>query len=144
VASPLLHGHNDPPLAPEGVEQAAAVSERLAHEPLVRLFVTPLRRTAETAAPLGAITGLELTPVPDLREVFLGDWEGGIYRIRVTDGDPLAARMLAEERWDVIPNAEPADAFAARVRSGVDAVAAAAGPEAVAALFVHGGVLGEI
>jgi probable phosphoglycerate mutase len=141
---PLLEGHSDPPLAPEGGAQAQAVAGRLAHEPFAGVFVSPLRRTAETAAPLVAATGLEPTPVPDLREVFLGDWEGGIYRVRLTDADPLALRMLAEERWDLIPNAEPAEAFAARIRSGVDAVVAATGPDAAAAVFLHGGVLGEI
>jgi probable phosphoglycerate mutase len=144
VAPPLLDGHSDPPLAPEGAAQARAVAERLAPEALAGLFVTPLRRTAETAAPLATVSGLEPTPVPDLREVYLGDWEGGIYRIRVTDGDPLVARMLAEERWDLIPNAEPADAFALRIRIGVETVVKVAGPDTAVAVFVHGGVLGEI
>src|SRR3954471_326808 len=76
----LLDGHADPPLAPEGHEQARAVAERLSHEPIEKLFVTPLRRTAETAAPLAEATGLEPIVVPELREVMLGDWEGGELR----------------------------------------------------------------
>ena len=55
----LLDGHSDPPLSPAGEEQARAVAERLAGEPLQALFVTPLQRTAQTAAPLAAATGLE-------------------------------------------------------------------------------------
>ena len=38
-------------------------------EPLSRLFVTPLRRTQETAAPLAARLGLEPVVIPELREV---------------------------------------------------------------------------
>jgi probable phosphoglycerate mutase len=144
IVPPLLDGHSDPPLAPEGVAQARAAADRLAHEQLAGLFVTPLRRTAETAAPLASATGLEPVVVPDLREVFLGDWEAGEFRIRIAERDPLALRMLAEERWDVIPNAEPADAFAARIRAGVLAVVEAVGPDATAAVYVHGGVVGEI
>src|SRR3954465_6492698 len=83
----LLDGHADPPLAPEGVEQAEAVARRLAGEPLAALFVTPLRRTQETAAPLAEATGLEPAVVPELREVMLGDWEGGKLRIHAAQGD---------------------------------------------------------
>src|SRR3712207_3502052 len=103
----LLDGHADPPLAAEGHEQARAVAERLAGEEVAGLFVTPLRRTQETAAPLAERLGLEPVVVDDLREVMLGDWEGGKLRIHAAQGDPLFFRMLEEERWDVIPNAEP-------------------------------------
>lgn len=140
----LLDGHADPPLAPEGREQARAVAERLAPERPAALFVTPLQRTSETAAPLAEATGLEPVAVPDLREVMLGDWEGGELRIRASQGDPLFLRMLAEERWDVIPNAEPMDDFAARVRRGFEAIVERVGPDATAVAVVHGGVIGEL
>src|SRR4051812_43512399 len=140
----LLDGHADPPLSPEGREQARAVAERLRGEPIDALFVTPLRRTAETAAPLAEATGLEPDVVPDLREVMLGDWEGGELRIRASQGDPMFFRVIEEERWDVIPNAEPMDAFAARVRSGLEAIVSSVGRDARAVAFVHGGVIGEL
>src|SRR3954462_1610241 len=49
-----LEGQSAPPLAPEGEQQALLVAERLAGsgEAFAGLFVTPLRRTAQTAAPL--------------------------------------------------------------------------------------------
>ena len=140
----LLDGHADPPLAPEGHEQALVLAERLAGEDIHAVFVTPLRRTAETAAPLAERAGIEPMVVPELREVLLGDWEGGELRIRAAQGDPLFARMLEEERWDVIPNAEPMEELAARVRRGVEAMLAAVGPDAVAVAVLHGGVIGEI
>lgn len=141
----LLDGHADPPLAPEGVEQARAVGERLAREEaLSALFVTPLRRTQETAAPLAELTGLEPVVVPELREVLLGDWEGGELRIRAAQGDPLFFRILEEERWDVIPNAESMDSLGARVRAGLARMVEATGPDASAAAVLHGGVIGEI
>ena len=140
----LLDGHADPALAPEGHEQARAVAERLRAEPIDALFVTPLRRTRETAAPLAEQTGLQPVVVPDLREVMLGDWEGGKLRIHAAQGDPLFFKMLEEERWDVIPNAEPMDAFAARVRSGLEMIVSSVGRDARAVAFVHGGVIGEL
>jgi 2,3-bisphosphoglycerate-dependent phosphoglycerate mutase len=141
---PLVGGHGDPLLAPEGELQAQAVADRLAGEELAGLFVTPLQRTAQTAAPLAALTALEPVVVPELREVYLGDWEGGELRIRAAHGDPIILRAQAEERWDVIPNAEPMEAFAERVAAGFQAVVDAAGAGAVAAAFVHGGVIGEL
>ena len=83
---PLLDGHGDPPLAPEGEAQAEQVAERLAGEGLSALYVTTLSRTHRTAAPLAARTGLEPVVVPDLREVSLGEWEGGEFRIRMAAG----------------------------------------------------------
>jgi probable phosphoglycerate mutase len=98
----------------------------------------------QTAAPLCEALGVEPGVVPALREVHLGDWEGGEFRIRMHDGDPVAMRVLTEERWDVIPGAETAEAFGARVRRGVEEVVAAAGAGSRVAAVVHGGVIGEI
>jgi probable phosphoglycerate mutase len=137
-------GHGDPPLAPEGEEQAVAVAERLASEPLSALFVTSLQRTAQTAAPLAERTGMDPTVVPELREVHLGDWEGGEFRIRMQDGDPIAWQAVREERWDLFPGAESMERFAARVRAGVERVAAGIGAGAAGAAFVHAAVIGEI
>ena len=140
---PLLDGHGDPALAPEGEIQAALVAERLAGEPLAGLFVTTLKRTAETAAPLAGRLGLEPVVVPELVEVCLGEWEGGEFRVRMAEGDPIAIQAVADERWEVIPGAETMESLASRVRAGIEAVVAAAGPGVTVAAVVHGGVIGE-
>jgi probable phosphoglycerate mutase len=140
----LLEGHADPPLAPEGEAQAQAVGARLAADPPDALFVTTLQRTAQTAAPLVAATGLRPVVVPELREVNLGAWEGGEMRIRSAAGDPLVARIFEEQRWDVIPDAEPMEAFVERCRAGLLRVVADTGPGRRAAAVVHGGVIGEL
>ena len=140
---PLLDGHGDPPLAPEGEAQAEAVAARLAREELAALFVTTLQRTHRTAAPLAARTGLAPAIVPELREVSLGEWEGGEFRIRMAEGDPVALQAVEEERWEVIPGAETMASLALRVRAGIEAIVAAAGPDVRVAAIVHGGVIGE-
>jgi len=137
-------GHADPPLAPEGRAQAERVAARLAAEAPHAVFVTPLQRTAQTAAPLLAATHLASTLIPELREIHLGEWEGGELRMRLAHGDPLARRTLAEERWSIIPGAEEADAFAARTGAGLDAVLAASGVGTSVVAVVHGGVIGEL
>lgn len=140
----MVEGRADPPLAPEGVEQARAVAKRLGGQTFAGLFVTTLQRTAQTAAPLAEITGLEPVVVPELREVGLGEWEGGELRIRAANRDPKFFEVIEAERWDAIPGAEPASEFADRVARGLDKVVAAVGPGSVACAVVHGGVIGEI
>ena len=104
--------------------------------------MTTLRRTAQTAAPLARLLGLTPRVAAGLREVHLGGWEGGLFRKMVAEQHPLAERMWAEQRWDVIPGAEPAAAFAARVREAIEQLAAAH-PGQRLAVFTHGGVIGQ-
>ena len=142
---PLVGGHGDPPLAPAGVEQAKLAAQRLIDtgERIAAVYVTTLQRTVQTAAPL--VEELGLTPIvaADLREVFLGDWEGGEFRKRIADGDPIAQLMYVEQRWDVIPGGEPAHQFRNRVQRGIERIAAEHPDELVVAV-VHGGVIGEV
>jgi probable phosphoglycerate mutase len=138
----LVDGHGDPPLDPVGHEQARLVAERLAGEAISAIYVTTLRRTAETAAPLAERTGLTPLVEPGLREVFLGEWEGGLFRIRVAENHPIAQRMILEERWDVIPGAEESAVFATRVREALVRVAGRH-PDQTVAVFTHGGVIGR-
>jgi 2,3-bisphosphoglycerate-dependent phosphoglycerate mutase len=139
-----LEGRSDPPLAPEGERQAEALAGRLAGESFAGIFVTPLKRTAQTAMPLAAATGLEPIVVPELREVGLGEWEGGELRIRAAKRDPLFFEVVESERWDAIPGAEAAEEFADRVRAGLATIVDATGQGAAAAAVVHGGVIGEL
>jgi 2,3-bisphosphoglycerate-dependent phosphoglycerate mutase len=140
----LLEGHGNPPLAPEGEHQAQAVAHRLAADPPDALFITTLQRTAQTAAPFVALTGMKPVVIPELAEVSLGDWEGGEMRVRAAKGDPILARVFGEQRWDVIPGAEPMEGFATRVRAGFLKVVEQTGPGATAVAVVHGGVIGEL
>jgi probable phosphoglycerate mutase len=140
----LLEGQADPALSPAGVRQAEAVAAHLAGEPLAALYVTPLRRTAQTAAPLAALTGLEPVVMPELREVHLGDLDGGAFRIAVARRDPLVAEVFAKERWDVIPGAESAEDFERRTRAGIDRMLDGLAPGATVVAVVHGGVIGEL
>ncbi|HEX6389470.1 MAG TPA: histidine phosphatase family protein [Solirubrobacteraceae bacterium] len=138
-------GHADPALAdPRGVEPARRAAARLAGEEIHALFTTGLTRTEQTAAPIADATGLAAQAEQRLREVHLGEWEGGEFRIRMQSGDPAALRVLTEQRWDVIPGAEPTADFAARVKAGFEEVVRATGAGRRAVAVVHGGVIGEL
>lgn len=140
---PLVDGHGDPELHPNGRLQAQLVADRLQQEPLAALYVSNLRRTAETAAPLAKRLGLEVIVDADLREVCLGDWEGGLFRVKAHEQDPVYLRMQQEERWDVIPNAEPNEVLSARLRAALNRIHQAH-PDARVAAFVHGGVIANV
>lgn len=140
---PMVDGHGDPELSPEGREQAERVAQRLAGAGIDAIYVTGLRRTEQTAAPLAA--GLGLVPLVEtgLREVRLGEWEGGLYRQMAAERNPVAVQAWTEERWDAIPGAERSEDFAARVRASVERLAAAH-PGQRLAVFTHGGVIGQV
>ena len=140
---PLVNGHADPDLAENGHEQAERLAQRLAKEHIDALYVTSLCRTAQTAAPLAERLGLAPQVEPDLREVNLGEWEAGVFRKMVADNHPIAEQMWAQERWDVIPGAEPAEVFTARTSGALKRIAAAH-PDQRVAVVTHGGVIAAL
>ena len=106
---PMVDGQGDPALRPEGEAQAQAVAARLKAEPIAAIYVTTMQRTHQTAAPLAAL--LDRVPMvePDLREVFLGDWDGGEFRFRAAANDPafVRARKRANGARSPVPKALP-------------------------------------
>ncbi|WP_187369421.1 histidine phosphatase family protein [Baekduia soli] len=137
----LVDGHSDPPLSDRGHVQADAVAQRLRGTDARRLFITPLRRTAQTAEPLARVLDLAPVVIEELREVHLGEWEGQLSS-RMGD-DPVSAEILATGRWDVIPDAEDMDAFSARITAGMARMADAVGPDGTGVAVLHGGVIAE-
>ena len=144
---PAKDGHGDPDLAPEGHVQATQVGRRLSTEhsakPFEALYVTSLIRTHQTARPFVAVSGLTPRVEPGLREVHLGDYEGGLLRIKGAEGDPTVAEVYRQERWDVIPGAEPWDEFQGRCVEAVERIRLEhAGGRVIA--VVHGGVIAAV
>lgn len=139
----LIDGQGNPPLDPNGHAEAAKIAARLATLPLAAIYVSTMQRTAQTAAPLALATGLTPVVERDLREVHLGEWEGGIYRIRVEEGHPDYDRVRAEQTWDVIPGAEPSADLAARLKLVVAKICRAH-PDQRVVIVAHGGVIGML
>ena len=137
---PLVDGHGDPELSELGHFQARLVADRLVTEPLAAIYVSTLTRTRQTAAPLAAATGLEPIVEPDLREVFLGEAEGGQLREMFATDHPIARALRAHNDWGVIPGAESNAQLTERVVRAVEGMADRHRGEMVAA-FCHGGVI---
>jgi probable phosphoglycerate mutase len=95
-------GGHDPDLSDEGLRQAAAVAERLAHDGGVDVVVSsPMRRTRQTADVVAGALGLEVREVDGFRECAFGEWEGLTFA-EVQEGWP---EQLAG--WLGDPAAEP-------------------------------------
>ncbi len=141
MSFPLKDGHGDPALHPDGEEQARKVAERLKAEPIQAMYVTKLRRTHQTAAPLAQALGIDPVEDPDLHEIFLGDWDGGLYRKMAAENAPEFQRARAGHEWGEIPGAETTAQLQTRVKRGLLRIGAAH-PDQLVAVVVHGGVVG--
>ncbi len=86
-------GHLDVPLSPVGEAEAAALGRRLANTKLAAAYCSDLARTRRTAEILAAPHGLEVIPLPELREFSMGRWEG------LTAAEIRALDPAAFETW---------------------------------------------
>jgi broad specificity phosphatase PhoE len=87
-----FQGWEDHPLNEKGLEQAERFAERAGHLKLSAIYVSDLIRTAQTAMPLARRLSLPITPVPALKEISFGEWEGqSIIEIKKTQKEKLAA-----------------------------------------------------
>ena len=70
-------GQLDAPLTNEGRDQAARLGAYLAaNEKIDKIYASDLSRAINTAAPTAAHFGLEIIPMPELREIDVGEWAG--------------------------------------------------------------------
>jgi phosphoserine phosphatase len=130
----------DPPLSDRGRHQAALLARRLSGRRPQAIYSSDLKRALETAAPIEKATGLAAQPMQELREVFLGEWEG-LHNQELVERYPDAwAQWTVEPSWDLVPGGESGDAFEARVESAVDAVLERH-PHGEAIVVTHGGVI---
>ena len=134
----LVDGHGDPPLSEQGRHQAVQVADRLMHERIDAIYVSTLQRTHQTIAPLAERLGITPIVEPDLREVHLGEWEGGIYRRMAAERHPAFVEMDRTQDWGAVPGGESSASLRTRVRDGVERIHAAH-PDQRVVVVSHGG-----
>lgn len=138
-ASLRLQGHRDIPLNDLGLQQADAAAPSVAAlEPEV-IISSDLQRAQQTAAPVSAISALEVGIDVRLRETLLGDWEG-LTRDEVVDGWPGMWEQWRASSADFAPPGGESRAQVAerslRVVTELDA-----GEHRRALLVAHGGLI---
>ncbi len=75
-ASSIYLGHTDWDLTEKGKMQAEAVASYLKDEKIDLIFSSDLIRAYNTALPHSKIHGKEIIKSRELREIYLGEWEG--------------------------------------------------------------------
>jgi broad specificity phosphatase PhoE len=96
------------PLNALGLAQAEALGERLAVEQVTAVYASVATRARQTAAPVAAAHGLDVTVVDGVHEVFAGDLEG-------------RSDLAARESFDVVYDAWWAGDLDARLPGGESA-----------------------
>jgi broad specificity phosphatase PhoE len=102
-----------------GRQQAEAAARALAEAGVDQIFVSPLVRTHQTAAPLAGLLGIEPRELLGLREIAAGDYE------MASDHDAIAGYIgtvadWIEERYDTrMPGGESGHEFLARYDAAV-------------------------
>lgn len=139
----LKHGHGDPNLTELGERQAVAVADRLEHETIDAVYVSSLIRTHQTAAPLVARTGHAPVEEHDLREIFLGDWEGGLFRKMLAEEHPAAMKFRETYEWGHVPGAETNAELVGRTSDALIKIHQNHADQHVVC-FVHGGVIAAL
>ena len=142
-AFPMKDGHGDPELHANGYVQAQAVASRLKSRPIDAIYVTTLQRTHQTAAPLAKALNQIPRVESDLREVCFGEWDGGLYRIKAADQDPIFLESMKMHEWGIIPGAETTEQVKTRVNKGLQRIAVAH-PNQLVVAVVHSGVIAAI
>jgi broad specificity phosphatase PhoE len=135
-----FQGHTDISLSARGRAQAHALGRALRGRRVTAAYVSPMRRAVETAEIALADAGIPFTPIEELRELSLGEWEGcTVDEIRQQAGDPYAAWLHAPLDCPP-PGAEPLPDVRDRVLAGVERIGAAHA-DGDALLIAHGGVI---
>ena len=139
----LVDGQGDPPLSEHGQKQAVMIADRLGELNIDAIYVTTLQRTHQTIEPLARRLGLQPRIEPELREVHLGEWEGGLYRQMAVERHPAFAEMNITQDWGAVPGAETSAALRTRVRSGIERIHVTHPKECVVVVS-QGGAIGAI
>lgn len=141
--------YNNLPLSRVGRAQALALAERLKVVSFDAAYSSPLRRCQETAAPLLEHLRLQLTIVPDIKEIRLGNplplpSEASnleeLSRALHERQAEIVRRAGTSGHWDSIPESESSHEFRLRVVAAIDGIAHQHQGERVL-IFCHGGVI---
>ncbi len=121
----------DPLLTEQGFAQAEHLADALADEQFDELFVSPLVRARQTAAPLAKRQNREAVMVPWMQECREPDWHGEPAEVAAS-AYKVEASLHHDERWGGLPGGETMRDFTARIHRGLTAFLAERGIHQVA------------
>jgi broad specificity phosphatase PhoE len=133
-------GHSDPPVNERGHRQIRELLKVLEDESIDAVYASDLSRAQTTANAIASVFGCSVLPVPALREIDFGEWEGLTWE-EIESRDAVYARKWSSAFPELpAPGGESFAAFQSRVLTEVNQFLAI--PEQrCAAIVTHGGVM---
>jgi broad specificity phosphatase PhoE len=137
-----FQGANDVGLSELGRAQAEALGRAVrGGYRVAAAYVSPMQRALDTARIALAGTTIPLVPIPDLRELSLGEWEGcTVEEIRAREGNPYLAWVRSPLDCPP-PGGEPLPDVCARVLQVIDQITASHPNGEDVLVVAHGGVI---
>ena len=117
-----IQGQLDPSLSDEGRRQAARLGRRQAGRNFSGFYSSDLKRALETSRAIGEALGIDPTPMAELREIYLGEWEGLLTEELAVRYPEAWAGWTEEPDWDLVPGGEGSASFEARVKVALDSL----------------------
>ncbi|MEW6448060.1 MAG: alpha-ribazole phosphatase [Bacillota bacterium] len=133
-------GHTDIGLSERGVKQAAALAKRLSSERFAAFYASDLSRAIDTARIIAEPHGGTVIPLPALREINFGEWEG-------LTRDEIKARFpdVSQHWWNTpyttrLPGGETLEEVGSRAVKAIEQIALNH-PEEQVVVVSHGGTI---
>lgn len=134
-------GHCDVALTEKGVEQARLVAQRLANENISAVYASDLCRALKTAECIAERhNNLPVIPVPGLREINFGEWEGLTYEGINSQWSDTMSTLFTHPDEAQIPGGETFREVKERATSALEKLVAEH-PNQTIAVVSHGGTI---
>jgi len=124
-------GQTDIPLDEVGHAQARALAQRLAGEPIVGIYASPLQRAIQTAQPTAGRHGLPVVPHSGLLDMNLGKWQGLTHTEAARRYPKVHHRWLEAPHTVTLPGGENLAAVLERGKAAVTELVARHAAETV-------------
>lgn len=93
-AKGMIQGRQNVPLNQEGRHQAECLARGMSSRPVTVIFSSPQQRALDTARAIAKERNTEIQVLPQLEEIYYGDWEG-----KTASQIPESERELFEAWW---------------------------------------------
>jgi len=135
-----FQGQSNIPLNDIGILQAQALSARLADEKIHRVFVSDLSRARQTANIIAERHHCTMIILPELREMFFGEWEGLTYAQIQKEYPEILEKWQSDTLKVAPPGGENLQVFAQRIQKFVQNIQMSHAKDTVL-MVAHGGTL---
>lgn len=137
---PPFNGWRNAPLTPEGRRQLREAAHALKGIPFDAVYSSDLDRAVYGGEQISRAAKVDLSQMPEFREIHFGDWEGLTWGEIQQRWPELSQQIFSSEGSETpFPNGESAVTFQARIKRAL-AIVLANHPSGRVALMAHSGV----